>query len=255
MPDAPMRLVLLGSVASVPDETHDNIYMALDAPQAAWLIDCAGSPLARLRRAGIEWDRLAGLIVTHAHADHIYGVPILLQGLWLAGRREPFTIYGHGPALSVIRRLMALFNWEGWTDSHPVDFVEIALRPAEPVIDTPQLEILATPVEHSAANIGLRLRNKGTGGVVAYSSDTEPGEHVVRLARQADILIHEATGAHPGHSSGADAGRDGREAGAGRLVLVHYPSETETAAAALRQAQAIFGPAVELGQDFNVYEF
>jgi ribonuclease Z len=253
MADA-IRLILLGSVASIPNATQDNIFMVLDAGDAAWLIDCAGSPLAKLARAGLDWQKLRGLVVTHAHPDHVYGVPILLMNLWLLGRRQPFTIYGHRRSLTVIQEMMALFEWQDWHNLFEVDLIKIKLLPDTVVIDLDQLRITASPVEHSAPNVGLRLVNKRTGGVVVYSSDTERCEAVVRLARGADILIHEATGQYPGHASGADAAQVALEAGARRLVLVHYPPSADLARATLEEAQAVFGPAVGLGRDFDVFE-
>ncbi len=77
----------------------------------------------------------------------------------------------------------------------------------------------------------------------------------MRLARDADILIHEATGEYYGHSTGADAARDALEANAKRLVLIHYPSVRGDPDAILEEARAIFQGPIELAEDFKVYEF
>ena len=47
------RLVILGSAAAVPDAAHENTYMVLDGDHGSILIDCAGSPIGRLERAGL----------------------------------------------------------------------------------------------------------------------------------------------------------------------------------------------------------
>lgn len=64
---------------------------------------------------------------------------------------------------------------------------------------------------------------------VAYCSDTSPCQGAMDLARNADLLIHEAT--YPageeklakkrGHSSAGDAARCAKEAGARKLALTH----------------------------------
>ncbi len=46
----------------------------------------------------------------------------------------------------------------------------------------------------------------GSAAAVAYSSDTSPCDAVVALARDADVLIHEAAKDTLGHSSAAQAG-------------------------------------------------
>ena len=100
------RLTILGTAAAIPDLSHDNVYMALDGGDLRLLIDCASSPVVRLKRAGLDFMTLDGLIVTHDHPDHIYGVPLLLMDLWLMGRQEPFPIYGSPRAVHVIQEIM-----------------------------------------------------------------------------------------------------------------------------------------------------
>ena len=45
---------------------------AADAPDVL-LVDCGGDVLQRMLMADLSFDRLAGLIITHAHPDHLWG--------------------------------------------------------------------------------------------------------------------------------------------------------------------------------------
>lgn len=248
------RLIPLGTTA-IADPTHDNVYMVLDSGESKILIDCGGSPSARVIRAGLNFTDLDGLIVTHHHPDHIYGVPILLMNLWLLGRRGSFPIYGPGKSLEVIHQMMALYEWDAWPDFLQVDFREIPLVPDTPVLSDRVVSILASPVAHLIPTIGLRITNQQTRKVLVYTSDTMRDPCVVDLARDADILIHEATGQYYGHSTGSDAARDALEANAKQLVLIHYPSLRGDPEVILEEAKAIFQGPVELAEDFGVYEF
>jgi ribonuclease BN (tRNA processing enzyme) len=79
---------------------------------------------------------------------------------------------------------------------------------------------------HSRPNAGVRLAADGR--VLAYTGDTGPSPEVVTLARDADLLLAEAsyvdqvppalTGTL---TSARDAGQQAAEAGAQRLVLTH----------------------------------
>jgi len=248
------RLTILGSAAAVPDMDHENAYMVLEGEKSALLIDCAGSPLARLRAAGVDLDKLGSLIVTHHHPDHIYGVPSLLLGLRLHGHRAPFDIFGPRESLAVIWGIMDLLGWQEWPNPFPIRRHEVKMTEGALVIDSNGFEVRATPTQHSLPSIGLRIVSKATGGVVAYSSDTEPCEAFVRLAQGADILIHESTGNYAGHSTGAQAGAVAGRCGARKLVLIHYPIDTDLKA--LRwEAEKEFGGPVELAKDFAVYAF
>ena len=91
--------------------------------------------------------------------------------------------------------------------------------------------------------------------MVAYSSDTSPCDAVVELARDADILIHEAAKSTPGHTGAAQAGEIARRAGARRLVLIHYRPAPHEYARWLQEAGEAFGGPVELAQDLGEYEF
>jgi ribonuclease Z len=248
------KLVILGASA-IADASHDNVYMLLDSGDLKILIDCGGSPTSRLIRAGFNVLDLDGLIVTHHHPDHIYGVPILLMNLWLLGRRKTFPIYGPQKTLRIIRGVMDLYEWDTWPDFVHVDFREIPLIPDTPVVSSNVVSITASPVAHMIPTIGLRMTNQETGKVLAYTADTMRDPRVVHLARDADILIHEATGEYFGHSTGADAARDALEAGIERLVLIHYASMRGNPQAILEEAKSIFQGPVELAEDFKVYEF
>jgi ribonuclease Z len=248
------RLIPLGT-AAIAEPNHDNVYMLLDSGHLKILIDCGGSPSSRLMRAGLDFTDLDALIVTHHHPDHIYGVPVLLMNLWLLGRRGAFPIYGPGKTLQIIQKMLDLYEWDTWPDFLQVDFHEIPLVPDTPVVSDKIVSIVAYPVVHMIPAIGLRMTNQQTGKVLVYTSDTVRDPGVVYMARDADILIHEATGEYYGHSTGADAAHDALEANAKRLVLIHYPSVRGDPDAVLEEAKAIFQGPVELAEDFRVYEF
>lgn len=248
------RLFMLGT-AAIADSAHENVYMALTSGDLSMLIDCGGSPSSRVMQAGLNFTDLNGLIVTHHHPDHIYGVPILLMNLWLLGRRGGFPIYGPQKALQVIQRMMDAYEWDTWPDFLQVAFHEIPLVPDTPVVSNQDISITASPVAHPVPTIGLRITNRRTGKVLVYTADTMRDSRVVHLARDADILFHEATGEYYGHSTGADAARDAVEANAQRLVLVHYSSVRGNPEAVLEEAKTIFQGVLELAEEFKVYEF
>jgi ribonuclease Z len=112
-------------------------------------------------------------------------------------------------------------------------------------------------------NFAVRVEAGGAPAVV-YSSDTQPSEAVVALARGAGTLVHEATFAerdrgsarHAAHSSAADAGRVAARAGVGRLLLAHVDAEYHDDVAALAdEARRHFDGPVEVAEDLRAYSF
>jgi len=86
------------------------------------------------------------------------------------------------------------------------------------------------------------------GKVVAYCTDTRPCAASIELAREADLLIHEATYTHDlsaearefGHSTAGQAAQVAVESGARRLLLTHFSTRFGDVTPLLEEASAIF---------------
>ena len=86
------------------------------------------------------------------------------------------------------------------------------------------------------------------GKSIAYCLDTRPCPMSVLLARDVDLLIHEATYTEEfaveaqtyGHSTAAQAARTARDAGAHRLLITHFSSRYPDSSPLLQEARAVF---------------
>lgn len=97
---------------------------------------------------------------------------------------------------------------------------------------------------------------------LVYSGDTAPSEKVVELARNADLLIHEATfdddlaekAGEDKHSTASQAAEVALKANVKFLVLTHISARYEgDDSKLLNQARSVF-PKVIIGRDFQVIE-
>jgi ribonuclease Z len=249
------KVVVLGSSCAVPDETHENTHLAILGEHGLVMIDCAGQPVIRLRRAGLAHERVRDLILTHFHPDHVYGVPMFLMEMWLRGRKHPLRLHGLRHCLERVENLMRAFEWDDWPNLFPIHFHALEEREGVLVLDNEDFRITSAPMRHFVPTIGVRVEDKAAGGVLAYSCDTEPCPAVVALASGADLLIHEATGRGMGHSSAAQAGAQARAARARRLALIHYVTNGADTSHLVPEAQAAFGGPVVLAEDFMELEF
>lgn len=228
--------------------------MVVIGNQRMVLVDCVGNPILRLEQAGLDFNDLTDVIITHFHPDHVSGLPLLLMDMWLMGRKKPINIYGLHYTLDRIEGLMGFYSWAEWPDFFPVAFYRLPHSEHSPVLDCPDFKVTSSPVRHMIPTIGLRFDFHPSHTSLAYSCDTEPCEQVVHLAEGADILIHESAGEFVGHSSAAQAAEIATQAEVGALYLIHYPTGRFQHGDPLSEARQKFQGPVILAKDFMTLE-
>ncbi|NJN68072.1 MAG: ribonuclease Z [Chloroflexaceae bacterium] len=246
------RMVLLGVGTAVPDGDRGHTHLVWDGPGGPFLVDAGGSTYQRLLKAGLDPQKLQGIVLTHSHADHIGGLPLLLFSLSLVGRTEPVPVYGLEATLALSRKVVESFELEE----------HVAPVRWQPIDAGNELALDGGWVVHTALNdhsrpcLALRFAHHTSGAALAYSGDTSPCQAVVDLARGAGVLVHEATVAGPwaGHTTPYEAGAVAAQAGVRHLVLVHFsPQWTMPEAQALEAVRgAGFAGRVDIGQEGQV---
>lgn len=248
------KVIILGTSNAIPHKNHENTHLVVAGEQRAMLVDCSGNAVIRLEQAGIDFNDITDIVVTHFHPDHVSGVPSLLMDMWLMGRKRPINIYGLHHTLDRLEALMGFFDWDKWPDFFPTAFVRLPASELTTVLDCPDFKVISSPVQHLIPTIGLRVEFKNQ-KVFAYSCDTEPCEQVVHLAAGADVLMHESSGASRGHSSAAQAGEIAAQAEVGRLLLIHYPTGSYRTTDLIADARSRFPGEVALAEDLMTLEF
>jgi ribonuclease Z len=104
------KIVILGSSNAVAHKDHENTHLVITGRERVVLVDCPGNPILRLERAGVGFNAVTDLIVTHFHPDHVSGVPLFIMDMWLMGRSRPLEIYGLHHTLGRLEKMMGLYN-------------------------------------------------------------------------------------------------------------------------------------------------
>ena len=224
------------------------------------LVDCGGSPAQKLMRAGTDPRALSRVVITHIHPDHAYGLPSLVQTLFLLGRTAPLRIACREEHLGPLRSLLGLFGLLERPRLFPVEWEPVPPREGFAVGAPGGFVITASPNAHDAMpNMALRFEAPGRPAIV-YSSDTESCAAVEALARGAHTLIHEATFSERrprgigAHSTAAQAGEIAARAGVTRLILAHIDAGLHGELGALREeARARFAGEVEIARELVPY--
>ena len=255
------KVKILGSSYAAPNTRHENTHFALQGSHGNILVDCGANPTVRLEAAGILFDSIDHLIFTHFHPDHVGGAPLLLLNMWMMGRTKPLNIYGLGHCLRNLQILMEMYEWKMWPNFFPVNWHAVPDGEDQPVFDGEDFHITGWPATHFVPTLGLRIRDKSAGRVLAYTCDGSPCDSINRMAVGANTLLHEAAGEGFGHSSAFQAGQLADRIGAEVLYLIHYDVHAGTPRSSgqndmdmIASARINFGGRVEIATDFAEFE-
>lgn len=243
-------LTFLGTANAISDENHENSHLLIQSGSTNILVDSPGNPISRLMAAGFDPLEITHMVLTHFHADHISGLPLLLMDLWLLKRKTPLTIFGLRSTVEQTKSLLSLFSWEKWADLYPVEFIETSDTDETVLIDNADIKVSATPVKHLIPSIGIKCEFQKSQKKLVYSSDSEPCPSIQNLANGVQVLIHEAAGLGVGHSSAQQCGEMAEICQVDELYLIHYPTKINPEEI-IEAAQEKFSGKVFVAQDFN----
>jgi ribonuclease BN (tRNA processing enzyme) len=114
-------------------------------------------------------------------------------------------------------------------------------------------------VPHFTTTYAVDFTSANGGGRFTYGADCRPGEELIELARNTDLLLIEATLPRPertgirGHMTAAEAGDQARRAAAHRVVLTHISDELDSERAR-EEGSAAYGGPVDVAQEGAAYD-
>jgi ribonuclease BN (tRNA processing enzyme) len=239
----------------------------IEAGETHVLLDCGNGVFGKLREQ-IDYVDLDAVLVSHLHADHWLDLVPYSYALTYAPKQQPVPVHtwpgtdtpakprliAPPGATEMFRRVVG-----AWGND---DLIENAfdLSEYEPG-DTVEVGPIAAsfhPVPHFIDTFAVNITAEG-GGKLSYSADTRPGEEIVEIARDADLLLIEATLPRPertgvrGHLTPEEAGEHAKRAGAKHVVITHISDELGDEWAR-EEAERAFGGPVEVAREGATYE-
>jgi ribonuclease BN (tRNA processing enzyme) len=249
-----VRITTIGCAGSFPGPDGPASCYLVQAEGFRLVLDLGNGALGALQRHASLYD-IDAICLSHQHADHCidmccYSVAICHHP---DGPRPRIPVYGPARTRERLSRGLGLEPGTGMSDAF--DFV--TLEPG--TIEIGPLRVTTARMNHPVETFGFRLEHDGR--TLAYSADTGRWDPLVTLARDADVLLCEAsfTEGHANppdlHLTGREAGEHAARAGAGELVLTHQvawndPDQTMTEAASAfagRLSAAVAGQDIGLG--------
>jgi ribonuclease BN (tRNA processing enzyme) len=201
------------------DERYTNTSLLLRAEEKTILLDCGYSAPAPLWNALADPDALDLIYVSHAHADHCFGLPAVLGRMWEDGRKKPLVILSQPPLLAQIRdSVEAGYPGLRARFQYPIEY-----RDALPgrSVDWEGMRFAFAPTRHSVTNLAIRV--EAGGGKFCCSGDGQFTGESRALFAGADLLVHEAYSFEPSpvHGDFPSVVRMAADQNITRLALVH----------------------------------
>lgn len=231
-----MRLTVIGGSGGYPGGGRPCSGYIVTSAGFGLLIDPGyGVATALSVEGGPAFD---AVLVSHAHPDHCADLnPLLRARAWAEMPMQPIPVYALPGALDAV---LALDRPEVLADSY-----ELRTFEAGASLAVGPFAIQTARLPHPRPNVGIRVTADDR--ALVYTGDCGPSADLVRLARDADLLLAEASYAEDvpeeligSLSSALDAGQQAAEAGVRQLMLTHLMPATNAneAMAAARRAFA-----------------
>ncbi len=227
------RLLFMGTGSALPSASQDNASLLLENNGSYLMIDCSGTPYRKLLKLGVDPDRLEHIVITHHHVDHIYGLPSLVECLWIKGRSNPLHIYALPSTMEVIITLLDLWKLrDRFIRQFPIHLHTLAGSEDELVLQHPDFTVRTTPTLHAVPSVATKVIFPG-GTTFVYSSDTAPCQSLIDFAKGVDHFLMECTFCEADeelaeityHIHSSEYAQMAGKIGAGNTILIHHSDD------------------------------
>jgi ribonuclease Z len=287
-----IRVTFLGTAASRPTVGRNVSAIMVQREGDSFLFDCGEGTQRQMMRFATGF-AVHDVFFSHMHADHFLGITGLLRTMGLQGREAPVRLWAPDGGSGILHQAVNLgmervpFDVE-ITEMAPGDRVQrggfdilayrsqhgrslgYALVEHERLgrFDPDRARALGVPegplfgrlhrgedveVDGRVIRAAELVGPSRPGRRVVYTGDTRPCRETLEIARQADLLIHDATFTHDeaararetNHATAREAADLAGRAGALRLALTHISARYADDARPLeREARDIFRNAI-----------
>ncbi|MDI6737363.1 MAG: ribonuclease Z [Nanoarchaeota archaeon] len=270
-----MEITFLGTGAMVPTVERNHCSFLLEYRDEAVMFDCGEGTQRQLKKAKISPAKITKILISHWHGDHVLGIPGLIQTMAACEYSGKLDIYGPIGSKEFFSRMFNSFILDAKisVSVHEVNegiFFENewfsleakSLRHSSRCLAFAFIEkdrrrinmdyvkkfgLQQHPIMKELQN-GKDIEWKGNkiraddatfvvkGKKIVYVADTAPCRNAVDIARNADILVCEATLAEDmrgkaeisKHLTSSQAGEIAKQASVKKLVLTHFSPRYKT---------------------------
>ncbi len=292
-----MEITFLGTSSMVPTKERNHSALLLTYEGENILIDCGEGTQRQFRIAGISPTKVTRLLITHWHGDHVLGIPGLIQTLGANEYSGVLEVYGPRGTPVFVERMLRAFVLQEKVEVRVHEIVEdgkfletedfymeaYKLEHGAPClgyrfVEKDRLKIKTDILKKAGIKPGPILKHlqrgkdiewKGKkikakdatfpkqGKKVAVASDTKACKNLLKLGKDADVFVCEATleksmekrAGTIYHMTSTQAATAAKKAKAKKLVITHFSQRYKSVSHLKKEAREIFKN-TECAEDF-----
>ncbi len=295
-----MQVTFLGTSSMVPTKDRNQSGIFIRYKNEGILIDCGEGTQRQFKQKGIPLTKITKILISHWHGDHVFGLPGVMSTLGSAEYEKTLEIYGPKGTKKHFEAMFKAFVFDNRIKYEIKEIksgkilenkdIYIETLPLEHGVTTMGYSLVEKDIRHvdakKAKKLGIpngplmgklqrneTVSHKGKkinpkdvtyiekGKKITVIADTVPCKNAVKLAKEADLLICEATydsklqekGEAYGHMTGKQAGLIANQANVKKLVLTHFSARYKTTHEVEEDAKGVFSNSIA-AKDFMVFD-
>lgn len=266
-----MKLTILGAgtaASQIPNvKTKFPPGYLLESSGEKILFECSEGIRFRLEQAGFKFTDIQHIAVTHVHLDH-FQLPSFILSAWCTG------LWG-----GKVNKLINLYAPKEVTKAYGAIMKIQVLDQKDYRFKYPNVKFFPVPqkkyrigknilssahVHHGygiAESVAFRVENDKS--IFVYSGDTGDCANIIKIARNADVFICEASALigdfesskNYGHLNPFLVGQICKQANVKKVIIVHNPGLDSDKAIIADCKKSGFKGDIACGKDFAIYNF
>jgi ribonuclease Z len=146
-----LTVTFLGTAGSLPTPERNPSAIMINREGDLILFDCGEGTQRQMMRARTGMMRLNHIFITHLHADHILGIPGLIETMAFQGRERPLVIAGPVHTIELVEKLSSICCLARDFEVKAMD-----LKPGE-VFRMKDCQVESLETHHSVPSLGFSL--------------------------------------------------------------------------------------------------
>lgn len=248
-----MRVIIAGCSGSYPGPDSPASCYVVEANGFRLVLDLGNGALGPLQRYVGLYD-IGAVLLTHLHPDHCADLCsyYVARKYRPSGRPPRIPVYGPAGTAERMAHAYGMAPYPGMSDT----FEFRDLQPGQ--LEMGPLRVRVERVNHPIETFGVRITDNHS--AMTYSGDTGETATLVDLARDADLLLAEASFLEGEdnppdlHLTGRQAADHAARAGATRLVLTHLVPWHDPKRVLADACESVYDGLVELASVGATYD-